>query len=115
MARELEIWLNRLEWADCLLQSIEMGYEGADEYMRSVLTDESMDLISVIRTYALRRVPSRSCLSIPFNPGVFSEDFMEYKKKFQPNSDHRLADQIRETLRYYHYAYRTEQTYFKWI
>ncbi len=24
-------------------------------------------------------------------------------------------DQVRETLRYYHYAYRTEQTYCDWI
>ncbi len=24
-------------------------------------------------------------------------------------------DQVRETLRYYHYAYRTEQTYCQWV
>ena len=24
-------------------------------------------------------------------------------------------DQVREVFRYYHYAYRTEQTYCKWI
>ncbi|MDF7802162.1 integron integrase, partial [Pontiellaceae bacterium B1224] len=41
--------------------------------------------------------------------------FMEDKKKFSPNKDHKLMDQVRETLRYYHYAYRTEQTYCDWI
>jgi integrase len=44
-----------------------------------------------------------------------SEGFMEDKKKFRPNKEHRLMDQVRETLRYYHYAYRTEQTYCEWI
>ena len=36
---------------------------------------------------------------------------MESKKKFKPDPDLKLMDQIREVLRYYHYAYRTEQTY----
>lgn len=40
---------------------------------------------------------------------------MEGKKKFKPDQKAKLSDQIRETLRYYHYAYRTEQTYLKWI
>jgi len=40
---------------------------------------------------------------------------MENKKKFKPDQSRRLPDQIRETLRYYHYAYRTEQTYCMWI
>lgn len=40
---------------------------------------------------------------------------MEGKKKFKPNSDLKLMDQVREVLRYYHYAYRTEQTYGDWI
>ena len=40
---------------------------------------------------------------------------MEGKKKFRPNSDLKLMDQVREVLRYYHYAYRTEQTYCDWI
>ena len=40
---------------------------------------------------------------------------MDNKKKFKPNQDHKLMDQVREVLRYYHYAYRTEQTYCKWI
>lgn len=40
---------------------------------------------------------------------------MENKKKFKPDQSHKLSDQIRETLRYYHYAYRTEQTYCMWI
>jgi hypothetical protein len=27
----------------------------------------------------------------------------------------RLLDQVREVLRYHHYAYKTEQTYISWI
>jgi len=37
------------------------------------------------------------------------------KPKFHPNSDSKLMDQVREVLRYHHYAYRTEQTYCQWI
>lgn len=40
---------------------------------------------------------------------------MERKKKFHPNEDLKLMDQVKEVLRYYHYAYRTEQTYCDWI
>ncbi len=40
---------------------------------------------------------------------------MDSKKKFVPDKNHKLMDQVRETLRYYHYAYRTEQTYCDWI
>jgi hypothetical protein len=40
---------------------------------------------------------------------------MEIKKKFKPNPDYRLMDQVREVLRYYHYSYKTEQTYTSWI
>jgi len=40
---------------------------------------------------------------------------MDDKRKFKPNANLKLMDQIREVLRYYHYAYRTEQTYCKWI
>ena len=40
---------------------------------------------------------------------------MENETKFVPNSNLKLMDQVRETLRYYHYAYRTEQTYCQWI
>ena len=35
--------------------------------------------------------------------------------KFRPNPGLKLMDQVREVLRYYHYAYRTEQTYGRWI
>lgn len=38
---------------------------------------------------------------------------MENKPKFHPNL--KLMDQVREVLRYHHYAYRTEQTYCQWI
>lgn len=39
----------------------------------------------------------------------------ENKPKFRPNSNLKLMDQVREVLRYHHYAYRTEQTYCQWI
>jgi integrase len=35
--------------------------------------------------------------------------------KFRPNPNLKLMGQVREVLRYYHYAYRTEQTYVHWI
>jgi integron integrase len=35
--------------------------------------------------------------------------------KFRPNPELKLMDQVREVLRYHHYAYRTEQTYCQWI
>jgi hypothetical protein len=35
--------------------------------------------------------------------------------KFRPNPNMKLVDQVREVLRYHHYAYRTEQTYCQWI
>ncbi len=40
---------------------------------------------------------------------------MESKKKFKPDTSLKLMDQVREVLRYHHYAYRTEQTYCDWI
>ena len=40
---------------------------------------------------------------------------MDSKKKFKPNPDLKLMDQLKEVLRYHHYAYRTEQTYRGWI
>ncbi len=36
---------------------------------------------------------------------------MEDKIKFRLNQDLKLMEQVREVLRYHHYAYRTEQTY----
>jgi len=35
--------------------------------------------------------------------------------KFRPNPGLKLMDQVREVLRYYRDAYRTEQTYGHWI
>jgi hypothetical protein len=35
--------------------------------------------------------------------------------KYRPNPALKLMDQVREVLRYYRYAYRTEQTYGHWI
>ncbi len=40
---------------------------------------------------------------------------MESSPPFHPNPDLKLMDQVRETLRYFHYAYRTEQSYCQWI
>ena len=40
---------------------------------------------------------------------------MESKIKFKPNTKYPLMDQVREVLRYYHYAYKTEQSYCSWI
>ena len=40
---------------------------------------------------------------------------MENKPKFRPDPDAKLMDQVREVLRYHHYAYKTEQTYCQWI
>jgi len=36
---------------------------------------------------------------------------MENKPGFHPNPKLKLMEQVREVLRYHHYAYRTEQTY----
>jgi integron integrase len=43
------------------------------------------------------------------------KSIMESKPKFKPDSKLRLMDQVRQVLRYHHYAYRTEQTYCDWI
>jgi len=40
---------------------------------------------------------------------------MENIRKFRPNPDLKLMDQVRQVLRYHHYAYRTEKTYCDWI
>ncbi len=40
---------------------------------------------------------------------------MESQIKFRPDPKSKLMDQVREVLRYHHYAYRTEQTYCQWI
>ena len=40
---------------------------------------------------------------------------MENKRKFRPDPDLKLMDQVRQVLRYHHYAYRTENTYCDWI
>ncbi|SLM31205.1 Integrase/recombinase (fragment) [Desulfamplus magnetovallimortis] len=40
---------------------------------------------------------------------------MENLKQFRPDPKLRLMDQVRQVLRYHHYAYRTEQTYCDWI
>lgn len=40
---------------------------------------------------------------------------MENKPKFKPDPNLKLMDQVRQVLRYHHYAYSTEQTYCSWI
>jgi integron integrase len=40
---------------------------------------------------------------------------MEGKAKFKPDPGLRLMDQVRQVLRYHHYAYRMEQAYCDWI
>jgi hypothetical protein len=40
---------------------------------------------------------------------------MKNKPKLRPSPDLKLMDQVRQVLRYLHYAYRTEQTYGQWI
>ena len=40
---------------------------------------------------------------------------MENKQKFRPDPNLKLMDQVRQVLRYHHYAYRTEHTYCDWI
>lgn len=40
---------------------------------------------------------------------------MENDHKFTPNPDTKLLDQVKEVLRFHHYAYRTEETYCQWI
>ena len=40
---------------------------------------------------------------------------MENKPKFTPNPQLKLRNQVREPLRYYHYARSTEKTYCQWM
>ncbi|MBC8457136.1 MAG: phage integrase N-terminal SAM-like domain-containing protein [Deltaproteobacteria bacterium] len=40
---------------------------------------------------------------------------MESNKKLKPDPRFKLMDQVRQVLRYHHYAYRTEQAYCDWI
>ena len=40
---------------------------------------------------------------------------MEVKQKFKPDLSLKLMDQVRQVLRYYQYAYRTEEVYCGWI
>lgn len=40
---------------------------------------------------------------------------MKEGAKFRPDPNLKLMEQVKEVLRYHHYAYRTEQTYCEWI
>lgn len=46
---------------------------------------------------------------------IIRADSMESKPKFMPDSSLKLIDQVRQVMRYHHYAYRTEKTYCDWI
>jgi len=35
--------------------------------------------------------------------------------RFKPNPKYRIMEQVREVLRYYHYFYRTGESYSSWI
>ena len=43
------------------------------------------------------------------------KDNMENNPVFHPDPDAKLMDQVREVLRYHHYAYKTEKIYCHWI
>jgi hypothetical protein len=38
---------------------------------------------------------------------------MEIKAKFRPNPELKLMDKVRKAPRYHHYAYKTEQSYYR--
>jgi len=40
---------------------------------------------------------------------------MKKQPKFTPDPNLKLMDQVRQVLRYHHYAMATERTYCKWI
>ncbi len=42
-------------------------------------------------------------------------NILENKRKFRPDPGSKLMEQVREVLRYHHYAYRTEKTCCDWI
>jgi len=46
---------------------------------------------------------------------IICYNIMENKRKFRPDPNLKLMDQVRQVLRYHHYAYRTENTYCDWI
>jgi len=43
-----------------------------------------------------------------FHLSWYLVDIMENKRKFRAAPDLKLMDQVRQVLRYHHYAYRTE-------
>ncbi|MCD4720152.1 MAG: phage integrase N-terminal SAM-like domain-containing protein [Desulfobacula sp.] len=50
-----------------------------------------------------------------FLPLSVQYETMEVNQKLKPDSSLELMDQVRQVLRYHHYAYRTEETYCRWI
>ena len=51
----------------------------------------------------------------PFHLLHYSINIMETTPQFRPDPNLGLMDQVRQVLRYHHYAYRTEQTCCDWI
>ena len=55
---------------------------------------------------------------IAYSKGVKVESkdkFRDRGKKFRPDPEKKMMEQACECLRYYHYSYRTEQSYLSWI
>ncbi len=50
-----------------------------------------------------------------FYLSILFPNIMESKNKFRPDRRLKLMDQVRQVMRYHHYAYRTEKTYIAWI
>jgi integron integrase len=54
-------------------------------------------------------------LNFPYMHLYYSIMEIKNNKKFKPDPRLKLMDQVRQVMRYHHYAYRTEQTYCDWI
>lgn len=48
-------------------------------------------------------------------PGLTTAMRRQGKEKFQPDRSKKLREQVREVMRYFHYARQTELTYWHWI
>lgn len=60
-----------------------------------------------------------SCLTLSMfnknNKLHIKKSAKEDKKKFRPNPNLKLVDQVKDVLRHHQYAYRTQQSYRGWI
>src|SRR5437867_2347792 len=63
-----------------------------------------------------RKASSRACGPLPSRAGAAAGLGTDPKGSvFIPNPKARLFEQVREVLRFHHYALRTEETYLQWI